>query len=179
MKKTLRIIALLLVIVMTAVLFNGCDKTGNVGRDGKELQIGDPAPDFTAKMADGGTYTLSESKDKVVILNFWATWCDPCCVELPAFQRLYDEYGDKLQVLTVNCVESKEDVVNFIEENGYTFPFALDEDASINALYPSDGIPYTLVIDKNGIISQTFIGAKSAEAQYSIYKTAIEKVLNE
>lgn len=179
MKKTLRIIALSLILVMTAVLFNGCVKTEKIGSGGKELQIGDLAPDFTAKMADGGTFTLSESRGKVVILNFWATWCDPCCRELPAFQWLHDEYGDKLQVLTVNCVESKEDVVNFIEENGYTFPFALDEDASINALYPSDAVPYTLIIDKNGIISQTFCGAKSAEAQYSVYKTAIEKVLNE
>lgn len=139
----------------------------------------DRAPDFTADLAGGGTYTLSDSLGKVVILNFWATWCPPCCREMPAFQWLYEEYGDRIQIIAVDCAEYRKDVDAFIADNGYTFPIAYDEYAEICDLYPTDGIPYTLIIGKYGDIKQSFVGAYSAEEQYKEYKDAIEEAMSE
>lgn len=187
MKKKNIISAVLLTAAISVSLFSGCAKTAGpasqlpVTTAPTEAQSENlrPAPDFTVRLTDGSTFTLSEARGKAVILNIWATWCGPCCRELPAFQELYDEFGGSLQVLAVNYAESEKTVRDFIEENGYTFPFALDEYASVSALYPSDGIPFTVIIDPDGNISQTFTGARSAEEQYVLYKAAVEEVLNE
>lgn len=166
------------VLFYTAVL-TGCFKTERIdSSDTATAEIGAAAPDFTIEMNDGSSFTLSEAVGKVVLVNLWATWCGPCCEELPAFQRLHDEYGDDLQIVAVNYAESKETVDQFVKENGYTFPFAYDTEGMVAELYPSNGIPYTIIIDGNGNISQTFLGARSADEQYEIYKTAIEEALN-
>ncbi|MCR5151295.1 MAG: TlpA family protein disulfide reductase [Clostridiales bacterium] len=168
--------------IFCALYFLGSlKKTVKFDSNGQELAAGVDAPDFTVKTADGGTFRLSDYSGvsgKVVILNFWATWCGPCCGEMPAFQRLHSEYGDRLKVMAVNYGESKSTVKQFLNEYGYTFTVGLDEKGSVSALYPSDGIPYTLVIDKYGVITDTFIGARGADIQYEVYKQAIEKALN-
>lgn len=144
-----------------------------------ELQTGDAAPDFTAELSDGSSITLSEQTDKVVLLNFWATWCGPCVGEMPAFEKLNEEYGDEVVVLAVNSMEDKETVNQFIEENGYTFPIAYDVEGAIGVKYPTAGIPYTLVIGKDGVIAKIYLGAQDAETQYKEYKSAIEEALGE
>lgn len=145
----------------------------------KELAAGDTAPDFTAQLADGSNITLSEQTDKVVLLNFWATWCGPCVGEMPAFENLAEEYKDEVVVLAVNCLEDEETVNQFIEENGYTFSIAYDVDGSINEKYPTSGIPYTLVIGKDGVVKKIYLGAQDAETQYNEYKSALEEILGE
>lgn len=172
--------SLILCFLMTVVLLAGCVRVEKLNPDGKEsLKAEDAAPDFTAKMTDGSTFVLYEAKVSVVILNFWATWCGPCCEELPAFQRLHEEYGDKLKVVAVDYAESEKVVNEFLSKNDYSFPVAYDVKAEISALYPSDGIPYTLIIDEDGVIKKTFLGATSADAQYELYKAAIEEALND
>lgn len=145
----------------------------------EELLEGDVAPDFTVQLADGSTFTLSEQKGKVVLLNFWATWCGPCVGEMPAFEKLHGEYEDKVSVLAVNCMEDIETVNQFISDNSYTFPVAYDVEGDVVMKYPSDGIPYTLVIDGKGVICSIYVGAADAEAQYQEYKSAIEAVLGQ
>ena len=132
------------------------------------------APDFTVTMNNGGTFTLSEHKDGVVLLNFWATWCPPCVGELPAFEKLKNDNIDSLEIIAVNCSEQKSTVDAFIAENGYTFDFAYDENGAAQSLYPTDGIPYTIVIG-NGKILKTFLGAP--RDPYNEYKKAIEECL--
>lgn len=132
------------------------------------------APDFTVTMNNGGTFTLSEHKDKVVLLNFWATWCPPCVGELPAFEKLKNDNIDSLEIIAVNCSEQKSTVDAFIAENGYTFDFAYDENGAAQSLYPTDGIPYTIVIG-NGKIVKTFLGAP--RDPYNTYKNAVEECL--
>lgn len=172
--------SLLLCLLMIVLLLTGCVRVEEINPDKKEnLQEETAAPDFTAKMVDGSTFVLSEAKGSVVILNFWATWCGPCREELPAFQRLYEEYGDELKVVAVDFAETEKVVDEFLSKNEYSFPFAYDENADIAALYPSDGIPYTLIIDEEGIIKKTFLGAASADIQYELYKAAIEEALND
>ena len=141
------------------------------------LSEGDTAPDFTAALADGSEFTLSEQQGKVVLLNFWATWCGPCVREMPAFERLKEEYGEEVAILAVNCMENADTVAAFIEENGYTFPVAIDEEGTVSARYPTQGIPYTLVIDGEGIVQNIYVGAADAETQYNEYKSAIDAVM--
>lgn len=135
--------------------------------------------DFTVKKTDGSEFTLSDQKGKVVLLNFWATWCGPCVYEMPIFEQLYEEYSeDEVVILAVNCMEEAETVDAFIKESGYTFPFAYDEDGTVGMQYGASSIPYTLAIDEEGMIQGTFVGVKSIEDQYKAYKNAIEYLLN-
>lgn len=143
----------------------------------QEVSEGDLAPDFTAQTADGSTFVLSEQKGKVVLLNFWATWCGPCVREMPAFEKLHQEYGEEVAILTVNCMEDKDTVDRFISDNGYTFPIAYDVEGAVCIKYPSDGIPYTLVIGKDGIVQNIYLGARDADVQYEEYKGGIEAAL--
>lgn len=143
----------------------------------QEVLEGDSAPDFTVEMADGNTFTLSEQSGKVVLLNFWATWCGPCVREMPAFERLHSDYGEELAILAIDCAEDKDTVNQFISDNGYTFPIAYDVEGTVLVKYPSDGIPYTLVIGKDGIVRDIYIGAADADQQYVEYKSAIEAAL--
>lgn len=138
---------------------------------------GDAYRDFTANLADGGSFTLSEQEGKVVLLNFWATWCGPCVGELPAFPRLIEKYGDQLALLAVNCMEDAKTVRAFLDKNGYDFPVALDEEGTVSALYPTDGIPYTVLIGPDGVIAAIQLGAGTADEMYEHYCTLIDGLL--
>lgn len=144
----------------------------------KILAEGDIAPEFTAKLVDGSTFQMSEHDDEVVLLNFFATWCGPCVREMPAFEMLKADGYENVSILVVDCMEKTKTVDSFVKENGYTFPISYDEDGRIEKYYPTDGIPYTLVI-KKGIISKIYLGAMDAQTQYKEYKSAIEACLAE
>ena len=135
------------------------------------------APDFSATLLSGETYTLSEQKGKVVLLNIWATWCSPCEREMPAFETLQEKYGDRLSIICVNCMEEIETVQAFIDENGYTFPVAPDPDGKICDLYYTGGIPYTVIIDKDGNVAEEHVGASSADGMAEAYSEMIDKLL--
>lgn len=145
----------------------------------QEVFEGDVAPEFSAPLVDGSTFTLSEHSGKVVLLNFWATWCGPCVGEMPAFQNLYEEYGEEIVILAVNCMEETETVDQFVKDNGYTFPVAYDVEGTVSMTYPSSGIPYTLIIGKDGIVKNIYLGAADVDTQYQIYKSAIDAALAE
>lgn len=139
---------------------------------------GDEMRDFTGTLSGGGEITLSDFDGKVILLNFWATWCGPCVGEMPAFPRLMEKYGDDLKIVAVNIGEDGETVQNFLTENGYTdLTVVLDEDYSISDLYPTDGIPYTLIIDRDGNISTIHLGAGDADEMFDEYSNDIDAVL--
>jgi len=140
---------------------------------GKPLKSGNKAPDFTAELIDGSTVTLSDFKGKPVIINFWATWCGPCVKEMPAFERLKENYGDEIGILAVNCGEDADTIKDFADANGYTFPIALDEEYQVSMLYPTNSIPYTVVIDGNGKVTHVSSGAVDADTMYERYKEAL------
>jgi len=106
--------------------------------------------DFTLKDLTGKSWTLSQLKGKVVVVNFWATWCPPCRGEMPDLQVLSKELAPKgLVVLAIS--DEKADVVRpFIKKNGYTFPILLDEGRAVNTKYKIQGIPNSFVYDRSG-----------------------------
>ncbi|MBQ9984610.1 MAG: TlpA family protein disulfide reductase [Lachnospiraceae bacterium] len=145
----------------------------------QEVFEGDVAPEFSAPLVNGSTFTLSENSGKVILLNFWATWCGPCVGEMPAFQKLYEEYDEEIVILAVNCMEESETVDQFVKDNGYTFPVAYDVEGMVSMAYPSSGIPYTLVIGTDGVVKNIYVGAADADTQYQVYKAAIDAALAE
>lgn len=118
------------------------------------INIGETAPDFTLEDLDGNKVSLKDFKgEKIVYLNFWATWCPPCRMEMPDLNRLYEEYKDEdFVVLAVNLGESEKIVREFIEENQYTFPVLLDESQKVGINYNTFAIPTSVIIDKEGVV---------------------------
>ena len=118
------------------------------------------ARDFSLPTTGGETLSLSQLKGKVVFLNFWATWCGPCRMEMPSMEALYKRYKDEgLEILAVNCMETRQEVAAFMEENALTFTAALDEDGKINGTYGVQAIPTSYLIDRDGKIIMRLVGS--------------------
>lgn len=126
----------------------------------KPVQVGyelyNRAPDFTLQGLDGKTWTLSELRSKVVMINFWNLSCGPCKAELPYIKTVYETWqGDKpLQLLTINLMDYEIHLENAVAENGYTFPILLDETGDVSHKYGIAIIPMTFFVDGNGIIQK-------------------------
>lgn len=110
-----------------------------------------PTPDFTLSTPDGKKLSLKDFRGKVVFLNFWASWCVPCREEMPAMEKLYQEYKDKgFVVLAVNLKDNKHDAIKFVKELKLTYPIALDPDGNVGNLYGAWGLPTSYLIDADG-----------------------------
>lgn len=116
-----------------------------------EIAIGKPAPDFTLKNLEGEDVSLSDYKGKLVLLNFWATWCGYCDLEMPDLQKL-DAENEDLVVLAIDVQEGRDIVAEYITEGGYTFEVALDQDGSLAQTYLVSGYPTSYFIDKEGLL---------------------------
>jgi cytochrome c biogenesis protein CcmG/thiol:disulfide interchange protein DsbE len=129
--------------------------------DDARPEEGHQAPDFTLKTLDGKTARLSELRGKkVVLINFWATWCPPCRLEMPTMQKIYTEYKDKgFEVLAVNIEpDAKEEISEFMKELRLTFPVLLDHDMKVTRKYRLIGLPVSFLIDRQGIIRTKDVG---------------------
>lgn len=124
------------------------------------VKKGDKAPDFTVEMVDGCKVQLSKLKGKVVVVNFWATWCPPCREELKHVQKqLIDRFkGKKFAFLPISRGEKKDVVEAFRKKMNYTFPMGLDPQQSIYKLYASNYIPRNFVVDKDGKVIYVSVG---------------------
>ncbi len=128
---------------------------------------GNPAPDFQLPDINGFNYRLSDFAGRVVVLNFWASWCTPCKVEMPAFQSAAGEYSiDEVIFLGINVTNQDElvNVLAFLEKNGITFPVLLDQAGSTSNLYQVFSMPTTYFIDKEGTIRKVIIGGPVSKA---------------
>lgn len=123
------------------------------------------APDFELTMFDGTKVRLSEQRGKVVLLNFWATWCPPCRAELARVEKEVIERfkGEAFLFLPVSRGEERATVAEFREKMGYTFPMGLDTDKSIYSQYAVTYIPRNFLIDKEGKVVKASVGYDEAE----------------
>ncbi|MFQ6101674.1 MAG: peroxiredoxin family protein [Anaerolineae bacterium] len=122
------------------------------------------APDFTLPDLAGNELRLSDLKGQVVLVNFWATWCPNCRRELPALNTVYQELKNQgLVVVAVDIQESLSHVAAFVEEHQLSFPIVLDSDGSVAQQYRVQGVPTSFVVDREGVIQETHVGAKDAD----------------
>jgi peroxiredoxin len=120
---------------------------------------GKPAPPFSLPTLDGKTMTLADYRGKVVLLNFWASWCAPCREEMPSMQKLYEHFADRdFVMLTVSLDEERAAVDSFIRELGLTFPVALDPKNDVGSRYGLTGVPETFLIGKTGVVLHHVVG---------------------
>jgi peroxiredoxin len=141
--------------------------------------IGKPAPEFTGYSVSGDTIKLSDYKGKVIILDFWASWCKPCKEEFPFIIDLFNQYADKnFSVLTVNLDDESGKINKFLTDINKDVPFKIifDNKSVIPPLYNVDGMPSSFVIDKKGIIRLINVGFKSNDKDKFIKE--IELLLN-
>jgi cytochrome c biogenesis protein CcmG, thiol:disulfide interchange protein DsbE len=131
--------------------------------------VGSDAPNFRAKVLNANTYkTLADYKGQVVLLNVWATWCEPCRKELPSFERLYQEYGPKglkLVAVSVDDYVSEDSIRNFARNFGITFDVLHDSTHAIEHLYQTTGYPESFVIGPEGTIRKKVFGADDWTSQ--------------
>ena len=148
----------------------------------EESQAPIPALDFALTDQFGNTHTLDQYKGKTILLNFWATWCGPCRSEMPDLQAVYEDYGNNEKDLVVLGVAapnlgqegSAEDITAFLEENGYTYPTLMNEDASLFYSYGISSFPTTFMIDKNGNVYGYIMGAQSREVFDNIIQQTMD-----
>ena len=136
--------------------------------------VGQPAPEFTLTDLEGKTVSLSDFKGKVVILDFWATWCGPCVVEIPYFIKLQEEFGEKgFTMLGVSTDDGMDVVKKFVEEHQVNYPILM-ADGNVKALYGGiQSIPTTFVLDKEGVIQRHYVGTQPE----AVFRQDVETLL--
>ena len=129
------------------------------------VKDGHTAPDFEVQMFDGSTIKLADVKGKVVLLNFWATWCPPCRAELARVEKdIIERFkGKPFVFIPVSRGEKRETVAAFREKMGYTFPMGLDTESTIYNKYAQTYIPRNFLIDKKGKVVKASVGYDEAE----------------
>ncbi len=128
------------------------------------------APNFDLPTISGGKISLKDYRGKVVFINFWATWCATCEVEMPSMQKVYNEFKDKgLEMLTISVDKDQSKIKPFMEKHKLTFPVLLDPEESIaKKTYKTTGVPETFIVNKAGIIVHKAIGPRDWATEEAI-----------
>ncbi|HXP46660.1 MAG TPA: TlpA disulfide reductase family protein [Terriglobales bacterium] len=137
--------------VLMLVLVAGCN------RGSHPTLVGNPAPDFTVQDADRKV-TLHDLRGKVVVLNFWATWCPPCVEEMPSLVRMQSNLKDRVVVLAVSVDDDERSYRTFLKKNNVDLLTVRDPQQKSNELYGTFKFPETYIIDRQGVVQRKFIG---------------------
>lgn len=136
------------------------------GADAEGDLTGKPAPDFTVKLKGGKTFRLAEAKGKVVVIDFWATWCGPCRESFPALEAIHQKHKkDSFELLAINIDETPDEVDAFLESTGAHFLVGFDPGGEKVAgkKYPIPTMPTTYVIDASGTVRHVHVGYHDGE----------------
>ena len=122
-----------------------------------------PVPEITVFDRDGNPHKLTDFKGKPIIMNFWATWCGYCKMEMPTFQKMYEKYGDDINFLIINMTDNERETVEkaseYIKSEGFTFPVYYDKNMSVANTYRVMSLPMTILIDADGYHAAHAVGA--------------------
>jgi peroxiredoxin len=126
------------------------------------VKLGEPAPNFQLRDMQGQLVALSDLRGKVVMVNFWATWCGPCRVEMPAMEKLYRTFSRKdFEILAVSTDAQGVAVTRpFQQENHLTFPILHDPDYLVGLTYGARSLPMTFMVDRQGVVRHQIFGAR-------------------
>ena len=138
------------------------------------IQMGQRAPDFTLKTITGESFKLSDQRGKPVFLNFWATWCGPCRVEMPDMEKLQQAMGDSILIVGIDLREPLSTVQNFLRDHSFTWTFVLDSNGAVATEYEVAAIPTSIFIDAKGVIVRKFRGTRS----YATFLEAAQQAIN-
>ncbi len=161
---------------MVAAAVAGLFWWGGIGTE--PVDRGSPAPAFSLPRLEGEPLVLAELRGRVVLVNFWATWCKPCEEEMPSMQRLYETHGPagfELLAVSVDAAKDRDEVAAFRERYGLTFPILLDPDQVVSRRYQSFRFPETLLIDREGIVVERYVGPR--EWDHPAYVERIGRLL--
>lgn len=179
MRTTQRRFAYALILLLgLAWIYLSADKThasfaGTVAAP----QVGFLAPDFSLLTTTGETIKLSDLRGQAVLVNLWATWCPPCRAEMPAIEKVYNEYKDQGFIVLAVDMTYQDDpsaVMPFVQEHGLTFPILLDETGAVGRAYQLRSLPSSFFITREGIINEVVIGGPMSEA---LLRTRVEDIL--
>jgi len=176
-KQRIRIIAITLFVGLVWLWITRTDSIYENPNILSAPQSGFRAPDFTLLDNSGNEFTLSEFQGKPVIINLWASWCNPCKAEMPALQTVYEAYRDRnLIILAVNATnqDSREAAINFANDLGLKFHILFDVDGTVSRLYRLQALPSTFFVDSKGIIQEVVVGGPMAEA---LLRTRVENMI--
>jgi peroxiredoxin len=141
-----------------------------------EKSVNSKAPDFSLKDAHGRSLSLSSLRGKVVLINFWATWCPPCKAEMPSMNRLYNEIRNRgFEVVAISTDNSLSTIKDFLARNRIDFPVLFDETKSVTRQYHVFSMPTTFLIDRSGMIAEKFYGEE--DWTDAVIRKKIEKLL--
>lgn len=128
--------------------------------------IGNPAPSFELPDVNGKKYSLSDSKGKVILINFWATWCGPCKAEMPSLNNLFNTFKDEgFVVLAVSVDSSEKPVLAFLKDKAITLPVLMDKEQDVYFdQYGVLGLPTSFLIDRDGIVRELIRGEREWDA---------------
>jgi cytochrome c biogenesis protein CcmG/thiol:disulfide interchange protein DsbE len=139
-------------------------------------QVGLRAPDFSLQTLDGKPFRLSEMVGRPVLINYWATWCIPCKVELPILEKLHQEYQQKgLFIVSVNAIDqdSVDKVQGIVDQFSMTFPVLLDQGGQFAGLYKTMFFPTTVLVDASGVIREINLGDSTEDE----LRLSLDKIL--
>jgi len=166
------------VLGLLCLCLSACSSPPSQGPTSGPPVVGQAAPDFTLSDLAGKTYSLSALRGKVVVVNFWATWCPPCRAEMPSMEQLHRELGNQgLVLLAINIEKDGRQIVpKFLAASPHSFPILLDEKGEIQKRYGVYKFPESFVIRKDGVIDDKVIGAIDwADPQSLTYFRALLK----
>ncbi len=142
-------------------------------------QVGMPAPDFALPDLEGELHGLADFRGRVVVLNFWATWCPPCIDEMPSLERLHEALGDRgVAVIAISVDERFSDVPTFVKKFNLTFPVLYDEGKKVSRKYQSFRYPETYILDRDGRLKSKVVGPRDWSAP-TVIRDMVDLLKNE
>lgn len=121
-------------------------------------RIGNVAHNFRLETPQGEAIALSDLRGKPVLLNFWATWCGPCQLEMPELQELHERAGDKIQIVAVDLDETRDDITEYFTDLGLTFTVVIDKGQDVANKYALFGLPSSFILDEDGVVATIKVG---------------------
>jgi cytochrome c biogenesis protein CcmG/thiol:disulfide interchange protein DsbE len=160
------------VVLVSILALSACSRSESGQAGG--ITEGVKAREFSLQTLDGDQVSLRDYDGSVVLVNFWATWCEPCRNEIPDLESAYQEHRDEgFVVLGVDVQEPADTVENFVTDMGITYPILLDTDGQVLKEYRLGGLPMSLILDRGGMIKARCLGSLSADQLQTYLKQVL------